>query len=345
MKRVVVIAVVLAVVMAALIARKVQSQNEALEGPSSGSAVVETEGVDLAARISARVINVQDEGATVSAGDVVVTLDCAEPEAVRDEAKARLMAARANADSARLSANAAKQQTSTAHASIQAARAQAGAVVVQHEVAEREAKRLASMGEHATLSRRDQAQAAADGLQQKARGARASERVQRSQAVVANAQAKSASSRAEAADSTVVAIEAVVRRADVTVAECHILAPRAGVIERAYFEVGELATPGVVVARIVDPAFVRATFYIPNTEVAAAEVGASVTVVADAFGEQSFDGIVRRIGLEPEFTPRNVQTRTDRDRLVFPVEVRIPNKHGRLRAGMPVTVTLTGEAP
>ncbi|MCA9617507.1 MAG: HlyD family efflux transporter periplasmic adaptor subunit [Myxococcales bacterium] len=345
MKRVVVIAVVLAVVMAALIARKIQAQNEALEGPSSGSAVVETEGVDLAAKLSARVIEVLDEGTTVSAGDVVVTLDCAEPEAVRDEAKARLVTARANADSARLSAKAAMQQTSAAHASIQAAQAQAGAVAVQQEVAEREAKRLASMGEHATVSRRDQARAAADGLQQQARGARATERVRRSQAVVANAQAKSASSQADAAGSTVVAIEALLRRAEVTVDECRIVTPRAGVIERAYFEVGELATPGVVVARVVDPSFVRATFYIPNTEVDAAKVGASVTVVADALDEQNFDGVVRRVGLEPEFTPRNVQTRTDRDRLVFPVEVRIPNEQRRLRAGMPVTVTLSGAAP
>ena len=87
------------------------------------------------------------------------------------------------------------------------------------------------------------------------------------------------------------------------------------------------------------------TFYIPNTEVDAAKVGASVTVVADALDEQNFDGVVRRVGLEPEFTPRNVQTRTDRDRLVFPVEVRIPNEQRRLRAGMPVTVTLSGAAP
>lgn len=345
MKRVVVIAVVLALVMAVLIAKKIKAQDEALEGPSSGSAIVETEGVDIAARLSARVITVVDEGAAVAAGDVVVALDCAEPEALRDEAKARLVAARASADGAKSSAKAATQQSAAARASIYAARAQAGALSVQREVAEREAQRLAKMGEHATLSRRDKAQAAADGLAQQARGARASERVQRSQAVAARAQAKGAASLAKAAESTVAALSAAVRRTEIAVSECRILAPRAGVVERAYFEVGELVTPGAVVARIVDTSFVRATFYIPNTEVDAARVGANVRVVADAYGEQSFDGVIRRIGLEAEFTPRNVQTRTDRDRLVFPVEVRIPNEQRQLRAGMPVTVTLLGDAP
>jgi len=345
MKRVIAIAVVLAVVMAGLVAKKIQAQNAALEGPPSGSAVVEMEGVDLAARLLARATSVVDEGTTVAEGDVIVALDCVEPEAQRDEAKARLTAARAHAASARSAATAATHQTAAARASVEAARAQVSALGIQGEVADREAKRLASMGEHATESKRDQAQAAASGLHQQARAARASELANRQGAVASSAQAAGASSRADAADSTVAAMEAVLQRAEVAVSECRILAPRAGVVERTYFEVGELVTPGVVVARIVDPKFVRATFYISNTDVDAAKVGATVRVAADAYGDRVFDGTVRRVGLEPEFTPRNVQTRTDRDRLVFPIEVRIPNEERMLRAGMPVTVSLTGEQP
>jgi len=48
------------------------------------------------------------------------------------------------------------------------------------------------------------------------------------------------------------------------------------------------------------------------------------------------------VSLEAEFTPRNIQTRTDRDRLVYPGEVRVVNRDGKLRSGMPVQVTLTG---
>lgn len=98
--------------------------------------------------------------------------------------------------------------------------------------------------------------------------------------------------------------------------------------------------PGAVVARIVDPAFVRATFYLPNADLDEARVGQSAQVEVDAYQGRRFEATIHRIGLEAEFTPRNIQTRSDRDRLVFPVEVRISNAEGLLRSGMPVTVTL-----
>ena len=65
-------------------------------------------------------------------------------------------------------------------------------------------------------------------------------------------------------------------------------------------------------------------------------------VVADAYPGASFEGTVRTVSLEAEFTPRNIQTRTDRDRLVYPVEVTVKNPGQKLRAGMPVQVTIPG---
>jgi HlyD family secretion protein len=87
---------------------------------------------------------------------------------------------------------------------------------------------------------------------------------------------------------------------------------------------------------------VKATFYLPNAEVGAVRPGARAVVVADAFPGERFEGTVRTVALEAEFTPRNIQTRTDRDRLVYPVEVTVRNRDGKLRAGMPVQVTLEG---
>jgi HlyD family secretion protein len=87
---------------------------------------------------------------------------------------------------------------------------------------------------------------------------------------------------------------------------------------------------------------VTATFYLPNAEIGAVKPGARADVVADAWPGESFEGTVRTVSLEAEFTPRNIQTRTDRDRLVYPVEVVVRNRDGKLRAGMPVQVTLPG---
>jgi len=341
MKKVVVAVIVLALGLTGAIAWKIRAQDEAEHGPARGSGVVESEGVDLSARLGARVTAVPvTEGGEVSAGDVILELDCAEPEARFAEAQARLAAARAQAAGAGDQAEAAQRQSQAARASIGARRAQAAALAAQRDVAAREAERLESMGEHAALSRRDQARSAATGLEQQTRASRAASTASARQAAAARSQAEAAASQADAAQQQIAAVEALVRAAQIMVDECHIVAPRAGVVERVYYDPGELVMPGSVVARIVDPAFVRATFYLPNADVDEASVGMNARVEVDAYPGRHFDARVRRIGLEAEFTPRNIQTRTDRDRLVYPVEVRVPNDEGLLRAGMPVTVTL-----
>jgi len=71
--------------------------------------------------------------------------------------------------------------------------------------------------------------------------------------------------------------------------------------------------------------------------------GAEAQVVADALPDQIFKGQVRTVALKAEFTPRNIQTRTDRDRLVYPVEVWLQNPERKLRPGMPVQVLLARE--
>jgi HlyD family secretion protein len=119
-----------------------------------------------------------------------------------------------------------------------------------------------------------------------------------------------------------------------------VRAPREAEVETLPHEAGELVTPGATLARLVDLSEVKATFYLPNAEVGAVRPGARATVVADAFPGETFEGKVRTVAFEAEFTPRNIQTRTDRDRLVYPVEVTVQNRDGKLRAGMPVQVSI-----
>jgi HlyD family secretion protein len=153
---------------------------------------------------------------------------------------------------------------------------------------------------------------------------------------------KASSAQAEAALSQVQAAEAAVARAELLAAECEIRAPRDAEVGDLPHEDGELVTPGTVLARLVDLSDLKATFYLSNADVGAVKPGASAIVMADAYPGASFAGKVRTVALEAEFTPRNIQTRSDRDRLVYPVEVAIDNPDHKLRAGMPVQVTLPG---
>jgi len=80
--------------------------------------------------------------------------------------------------------------------------------------------------------------------------------------------------------------------------------------------------------------------YRPSTERDLACIMARIGVPTSIYA--SFEGTVTSVAAQAEFTPRNIQTRTDRDRLVYPVEVTLKNPERRLRPGMPVQVTLPG---
>jgi len=287
MRRVIGILVVLVVVMSALIGVRLYLQKRALGGPSGGSGEIEGTVVDLSSRVGARVLKLSViEGQAVKQGDLLVTLDCSDPEAQLAEAEARLASARA----------------------------QAAAAENQRGVAQRQAKRLEQLPKDVAAASVDQSTSGAIG----------------------------ASRQAEAARALVRATSAAVERARLLVGECVVRAPRDAVVSDLPHEEGELASPGSTLVRLVDLSALTATFYLPNAEVAAVKPGARAVVVADAWPGEEFEGTVKTVAVEAEFTPRNIQTRSDRDRLVYPVEVAVRNRDGKLLAGMPVQVTIPG---
>ena len=83
---------------------------------------------------------------------------------------------------------------------------------------------------------------------------------------------------------------------------------------------------------------------VPQERVGVVQRGQAVEIRVDAFPDRVFAGKVKRVASEAEFTPRNIQTRTDRDRLVYRVEVEVENADGALRPGMPVEVRLAKDA-
>ena len=343
MRRVVVVLVVLSTVLAGLISLRLWTQARALAAPAGGSGEIEGVTVDLSSRVGARIVELAvKEGQRVAAGDLVVRLDCADPEAVRAEAEARLAAARAQAVAAGAQIQASRSTRSAADAAEEAARAQAAALAAQSAAAARQAERLGTLTSDVAEATVDQTRSSATGLAHQVEAARAQAVASKSQARAAEEGIHAASAQAEAALAQARAAEASVRRAELLVAECEVRAPRAAEVAELPHEAGELVSPGAVLARLVDLSEVTATFYLPNAEIAAVRPGAPATVVADAWPGEEFQGTVRTVALEAEFTPRNIQTRTDRDRLVYPVEVTVVNRDGKLRAGMPVQVSLVG---
>ncbi len=343
MRRIAVALVVLVAVLSGLLAWRLAAQAAAARGPAGGSGEIEGTDVDLASRVGARILEQRvKKGDAVHRGDLLLTLDCADPEAQLAESEARLGSARAQAVSAAASVEASKRQREAAAAVNLAARAQAEALAAQRDAAQRQAGRLEKLASDVALASRDQTRASAEGLERQTRAAYAQSKASEEQARAAVAAIRASGAQAVAAEAQMKAAEAAVTRARLLVDECRIVAPRDALVDDLPHEPGELVQPGQVLVKLVDLREVKATFYLPNAELAAARTGAKAIVVADAWPKERFEGVVRTVALKAEFTPRNIQTRTDRDRLVYAVEVRIANPEGKLRPGMPVQVQLPG---
>ena len=343
MRRIAIALAVVVAVLATLLAVRLRLQRAEALGPAGGSGEIEGTDVDLSARITARVEALHvAKGAAVKKGDLLLTLDCADTRAALAEAEARLEAARAQAAAAGASVDATRRQREAAAAAQMAARAQAEALAAQRDAAERQARRIESVAADVAAASRDQTRASADGLERQTQAAYAQARASEQQAIAAAAAIRASGAQAVAAGAQLEAAKASAQRAQLLADECRVVAPRDAVVEDLPHEAGELVAAGQPLVKLVDLAEVKATFYLPNAELAAARAGARAEVVADAWPGQTFAGTVRTVATRAEFTPRNIQTRTDRDRLVYPVEVWVANPEGKLRPGMPVQVTLPG---
>jgi HlyD family secretion protein len=284
------------------------------------------------------------EGDEVKHGQLLVELDCAEPEAVLAEARARLAVATANVHGARASAQAATGGTTVARRAAAAAEAERRAATIDRQNVLKEAGRLENLHRSGaiTSSQLDQIETQKQGSEQRIEAIRLGYEAALARTSVAQRSAIAAGAQIEAARSGEAAAAAGVRRAEVAVRECRLTAPLDAVVQIRNYEPGEAVLPGATLVGLVDLALVKATFYLPNAELAAAAVGRRVAVRADAYPREVFTGTIRAVSAKAEFTPRNVQTREDRDRLVYGVEVTMPNPSRKLRPGMPVEVAIEG---
>ena len=121
---------------------------------------------------------------------------------------------------------------------------------------------------------------------------------------------------------------------------CSIKSPVNGRMLYSYREKGELVAPGTKLATVADLTEVWAYIYVPHDLLAKLKTGMEVRAYLPEAGDKSFPGRISVIYSEAEFTPKNVQTRQERTRLVFAVKVSFPNPEEMLKPGMTVEVQL-----
>lgn len=126
---------------------------------------------------------------------------------------------------------------------------------------------------------------------------------------------------------------------------CTITSPVNGTVLTTYHYAGEWARPGMNLLTLADLSEVTAVVYVGQPLLARISPGQPVEGRLPELAGRRFPGRIASIRQEAEFTPKNVQTREERTRLVFGVKVALPNPDGVLKPGMTVEVDLLLKAP
>lgn len=289
------------------------------------SGTIEATEIQLAARTAGEIVRFfVEEGDQVSKGQLLVCLDTTQLILQLRQAEADWVAMRAHL--ALLEAGARMEDLVQAEARLQQA-------TTRLEQAQRDAARLAALyAQGSTTDRQFEdaqlqlrlaeaehraAQAQLDKLRQLTRP----EELTVARARVAQAEARRDLLRQQLDDAC-------------------LKAPADGLVSRRVADPGELAVPGSVLLTLVQLDTVYVQLYIPEPLLGAVQYGQPVTVRVDTWSDRTFEGKVTYISPEAEFTPRNVQTKEDRTRLVFRIKVKLPNPDRLLKPGMFADATL-----
>jgi HlyD family secretion protein len=112
-------------------------------------------------------------------------------------------------------------------------------------------------------------------------------------------------------------------------------APSAGVVTVRQAELGEVVSPGSPVVTISDLDHIWLRAYIAETDLGRIHWGQDATVTTDTYPGKQYHGRISFISSTAEFTPKSVQTTTERVTLVYRIKIDIDNFNHELKPGMP----------
>lgn len=130
------------------------------------------------------------------------------------------------------------------------------------------------------------------------------------------------------------------QEADLKWSWCHIAAPISGTILTQYMDDKEWVVPGTKLVSLANLNTVWAFIYVEQPMLSQLQLGMTVEGFLPEMMEKKFKGKIIKISNEAEFTPKNVQTREERSRLVFGIKIQFENQEKILKPGMSIEVDL-----
>lgn len=167
----------------------------------------------------------------------------------------------------------------------------------------------------------------------------------RSQAIEAQTGILAAQSQVIEAQSGIEAARATVERLRTELAEASLKAPRSGRVQYRLVEPGEIIGSGGKILTLVDLSDVSMTVYLPSAEAGRIAIGAEARLVLDAAPQYVIPASVSYVAAQAQFTPKSVETTSERQKLVFQVKLQLDPeqlKHyeARVKSGLPGMATI-----
>lgn len=322
-------AVIVVIALAAFLGWRLLKPQGLPEGIVGGNGRIEAVEIDVSAKSPGRIADILvNEGDFVKAGQTVAHMDVASLQAQRAEAVAQLAQATNGID---ISTNTIAQRESDRGAA---------AAVVQQRLAELNAAQKRFQRSE-TLAREGATPVQErDDNQAQVESARAAVGAARAQLAAADTAVKTARSQVIGSRANVDAVRATIQRLEADIADTALRAPVAGRVQYRVVQPGEVVAGGGKVLNLVNLSDVYMTFFLPETVAGRVGLGSEVHIVLDAAPDFVIPAKVSFVADVAQFTPKTVETASERQKLMFRVKAKIDpallQKHiTQVKTGLP----------
>lgn len=277
-----------------------------------GNGRIEATEVNIATKLPGRIADILvDEGDFVQAGQQLALMQLDTLQAQRDEAVAALYQAKTN----------------VAAAEAQVALRESDAAAAQALIAQREAELDAvqrRLARSSTLSKDGAVPLQElDDDRANVSGAEAALIATRAQAKAARAAIRAVEAQLAGARSSVQAATATIARIEADIRDSELKSPRDGRVQFRVAQPGEVLGAGGRVLNIVDLSDVYMTFFLPSEIAGRVAIGSEVRLVLDVAPELAIPATVSFVASTAQFTPKTVETASERQKLMFRVKAQI----------------------
>ena len=298
-------------------------------GFASGNGRIEATEIDIATKLGGRVQSIAvNEGDFVEVGQPLAQMQVDVLDAQRDEARAQSRQAVNAVASAEAQVVARQSEKAAADAMV-------GQRASELDNAQRHLVRTESLTQQGALAIQD-----LDDDRARTHGAEAVLTGAQAQVAAAEAGITAAQAQAVGASSSVAATEATIARVEADIQDSLLKSPRAGRVQYRIAQPGEVLGAGGKVLNLVDLGDVYMTFFLPETVVGKVALGSEVHIVLDAALQYVIPAKVSYVASTAQFTPKTVETASERQKLMFRVKAQIDpallEKHLKLvKTGLP----------